>query len=235
MRQLKLHSAFGSPHLKTYRLHTLLKAFGNCLEDYNELRKMRSRDLAYWYGERTLTGLLSGAIWRMRGERWALEEYKSLRYAGRKQKGDRGDLWFGVTKEGSYTVEAKLYEESSPKILDDKNWLCGKIQAKLDEAFEQLANLKPLYRVGCPMAVCFVVPYFLKENFSQYNMGTFFRRIARFDGWRRSETMVGAFWYQQGGLPCLDNTDSPRKYYLAPGVIVALQWQSHFPPRSKQP
>ena len=187
MRQPRLHSAFGFPHLKNYRLRTLLKAFGNCLEDYNELRKARSRDLAYWYGERTLTGLLSGAIWRMRGERWALEEYKSLRHAGRKQKGGCGDLWFGVTKKRSYTVEAKLYEESSPKILDDKNWLCGKSQAELDEASEQLAELKTSYRVGLPMAACFVVPYFLKEQFNKHNTGTFFRRITRFDGWRRAE------------------------------------------------
>lgn len=231
----KLRTAFGPPGTRDSLPKTLLKNFAKCLEHYNELRRFKKkdrRDVAYWYGERTLTGLLSGALWRMKGERWALEEFKSRRKVGRRKKGGRGDLWFGLSHRESYTLEAKLYEESGQSILRDKieNRLVRNTQAKMEKAFRQLAELQPIYRVGKPMAACFTVPYFEEKCTELDEVENFFRRVARSTCWKRRETMVGAFWYANGGLRYLDKAH-PAKYYLAPGVIVVLQWQKKFSPK----
>ena len=51
-------------------LRRVLKNFCQCLENYDYPKN----DIAYWYGERALTGLLASAAWKVRGG-WSLEEF----------------------------------------------------------------------------------------------------------------------------------------------------------------
>ena len=228
-----LLSAFGARKRKTERLYRLIENFGKCLEDYNELTGVKKdRDIAYWYGERTLTGLLAGAVWRMRENRWALEEFISERQIRKKKKRGRGDLWFGLTAKEEYTVESKLYEPDT-KIVWASDRLVRQTQKRLDKAFGQLSELKKRYRVGRPLAVSFLVPYIWKAWYPSYQAGKIFRQIAHSKQWKRSDTVVGSFWYSNGALSYLDKTSKPGIFYFAPGVIVVMQSMQVFPASRK--
>lgn len=123
-------------------------------------------DLSYWYGERSLTGLLGAAVWQMQGG-WSLEEAGVTRQGKKGKKGcGRVDLWFGRGNDAS-SVEAKICWVDYLDI--DKAF--DELHRKLKKAKKQLRKCKPhceadqlADRVGHPVSVCFVVPWFRGED-----------------------------------------------------------------------
>lgn len=111
-------------------------------------------DIAYWYGERSLTGLLSAAAWSLEGG-WSLEEFGAERGDKSDKQYGRGDLWVGCVH-GKATVEAKLVwavQSSVDSVINE-------IDKQLGLADEQLRSLEKEYRVDQLAAVCFVVPWY---------------------------------------------------------------------------
>lgn len=108
-------------------------------------------DVPYWYGERTLTGLLAAAAWRQRGG-WALEEFAGRRGKRLETTSGRGDLWLGLG-DGTYTIEAKVKWPSSGAEEALKSARAG-----LAAARQQLWKLSASYRPGTLIAICYLVP-----------------------------------------------------------------------------
>ena len=111
----------------------------------------REDDVPYWYGERTLTGLLAAAAWRRR-DGWALEEFAGRRGKRLRTTSGRGDLWLGLGPQ-TYTIEAKV------KWLSSGGEQALKVaRAGLKAAAEQLWKLSAAYRSGTLLAICYLVP-----------------------------------------------------------------------------
>jgi len=131
-------------------LRKVLKKLCHCLKQYDDPKK----DIAYWYGERALTGLLASASWMTRTG-WSLEEFTGQRRNGRRKNGSgKGDLWLGVAGK-EYTIEAKVTWPT--QVSDVSKWKTT-VSKKLLRASNQLDALAPIYRCGKPLAVCYVVP-----------------------------------------------------------------------------
>ena len=90
LENLSIHDEFPSRPFWVAVVRDWLRLLG----DY-EHAVPSDADLAYWHGERPLTGLLGVAAWQIGG--WSLEEF----CADRKRKDSdetgkgRGDLWLG--------------------------------------------------------------------------------------------------------------------------------------------
>jgi hypothetical protein len=110
-------------------------------------------DVAYWYGERPLTGLLGAAGWLLQ-DGWSLEEFSTKRKLKVGNGMGRGDLWVG-RGEAKATVEAKIYW-AGETIPTAQRYLSD----KLDEAATQLQAVSKKNRVGDPVALCYVVPWY---------------------------------------------------------------------------
>jgi hypothetical protein len=178
------------------------------------------RDLACWYGERPLTGLLGAAAWQLGG--WSLEEFCADR---RKKHSDetchgRGDLWLGSNRSdtsGAATVEAKVlwaYQNSLDAVRTGLN-------DQLKQARKQLRQIKPTDRVGQPFAVCYVVPCYAGPESKQ--------RGERLLTWLAEQTqkegMANATHLATIG-DITDFEDKDRRMY--PGVLLVArqeQWQ----------
>src|SRR2546425_7549231 len=88
----------------------LLNEFGSLLSTYERtsLADWKQHDVGYWYGERSLTGLLTAAACRLRGG-ISLEEFEIRRGPARKSRAGRSDAWIRLPLKGRwYNVEAKL-------------------------------------------------------------------------------------------------------------------------------
>jgi hypothetical protein len=178
------------------------------------------KDLAYWYGERPLTGLLGAAAWQLGG--WSLEEFGAGRW--KKRSGEtrlgRGDLWLGCTRgdaTGAATVEAKIlwaYQNSLDAVktaLDDQ----------LNRARKQLRQIESADRVGEPFAVCYVVPCFAGSKSKQRGE----RLLTWLAGQTRQEGMADATHLATiGNITDVDDKERPTY----PGVLLVArqeQWR----------
>lgn len=123
----------------------LLSGFAKLLDEYNEDPQ---KDVAYWYGERALTGLLAAAAWRL-DQGWSLEEFAAK---GRRRGTRRGDLSIG-TNGARFTVEAKYFW-----IGSDTSGVPGKAFTELNVAREQLCNLEEEYQEGFPVGLSYIIP-----------------------------------------------------------------------------
>ncbi len=170
------------------------------------------KDLAYWYGERPLTGLLGAAAWQLGG--WSLEEFGAGRW--KKRSGEirrgRGDLWFGCTRgdaTGKATVEAKIlwaYQNGADTVktaLDDQ----------LKRARKQLRQIELADRVGQPFAVCYVVPCYAGPTSKQRGEDI----LTRLAEETREEGMATATHLATIGN-IIDVEDNERPTY--PGVLL---------------
>ena len=128
----------------------LLNNWIGMLDAFDRKVSGAERDVAYWYGERALTGLLAAAAWKSKG--WGLEEWTTRRGRIRTKGAARGDLWL-ETEKGKFTIEAKVSWPST-------TWKTALKAAKnrLADAEEQLRMLDRKYRYGKPLAVCYIVP-----------------------------------------------------------------------------
>src|SRR5574341_159087 len=125
-------------------LSRLLRKFAYCIKHCND---PKAKDVGYWYGERTLTGLLATAAWLL-PDGWSLEEFTGQRSKGKRPKvtPGRGDLWLAIGN-NKFTVEAKV---TWPEQLEDMNKWKRRVNAKLHLAFGQLSRLSKHYRYGLP-------------------------------------------------------------------------------------
>jgi len=130
---------------KEWRL--VLDQFTKHLRWYNS-----PEDIAYWYGERALSGLLAASAWGVKEGGWSLEEFSGLRSAGKGQSAGRGDLWLGAGGR-TFTIEAKFLWSGGPVSDAIEN-----TRKKLLEARKQLISLDRDYQIDIPTAVCYVVP-----------------------------------------------------------------------------
>lgn len=132
------------------------------LNEYEHLDPSET-DLAYWYGERPLTGFLGAAAWQIGG--WSLEEFGAGRWKQRlgEIRQGRGDLWLGCTRvptTGECTVEAKVlwvYQNDFDAVKIG-------LYDKLKQARKQLRQLKSTDQVGQPFSICYVVPCYTKPK-----------------------------------------------------------------------
>jgi len=183
-------------------LRRLFNEFGSLLSRYDT----PPREAAYWYGERALTGLLAAAAWRLK-DGWALEEFCGVRVNRKKIGSGRGDLWVGVGQK-CFTVEAKVIwpgGNSETAVIDAKR--------KLGLAKRQLSCLHREYRVGRPLALCYVVPEFNRNGRSDRQEEKFVKKLAA--GLMDRNIMICSFEYRKS---------CPRyKGKNYPGVILVAE------------
>jgi hypothetical protein len=136
---------FGSPAF----VRDLLQKWLDLLEFYEN--SGQEPDVAYWYGEVSLTGLLAAAAWKLEAG-WSLLEFgaKVRRCSGKRCA--CGDLWVGRGADEA-TVEAKL-------VWPDRKISGTRVEMQLNAARTQLHALKKTYRTGTPITVCYVVPWY---------------------------------------------------------------------------
>lgn len=182
----------------------LFSAFGDRLEKYDS----PPDDAGYWYGERALTGFLAAAAWSLpRG--WSLEEFTGLRMSGKKKGNGRGDIWVGIGKK-SYTIEAKAVWPGS-----NVDYAIKGAEAKLSDAATQLRQLHKTYRVGSPVAVCYIIPDLnSKGRFADSEtIREFFMKMPRLFSDLR--TAVASLWYEK---------NPPRHNgRIYPGVVLVAR------------
>jgi len=144
----KIHSLPRS--LRTAGWEKLLSKWSVMINSSVDLSESVPRDVAYWYGERALTGLLAAAAWKIGG--WSLEEWTAQRGRGKEKGSARGDLWL-ATENGQFTMEAKVSWPCS-------TWKYANKYAKrcIKEAENQLRSMDKGYRFGQPIALCYIVP-----------------------------------------------------------------------------
>jgi hypothetical protein len=94
------------------------------------------RDIAYWYGERPLNGLLAAAAWQVPGG-WSLPEFTTAEPPQAEEPPTlrRGDLWLGFAQ-ATFTVEAKVAWVDSTV-----QGAAAEIRRQLVSAHNQLATL----------------------------------------------------------------------------------------------
>ena len=184
----------------------LLKTLEKYLDWYGD----DGDDVAYWYGERALSGFLSSAAWDVG---WSLEEFTGLRTDGKKQNAGKGDLWLGMGKK-AFTVEAKVEWSQGPILTTIRN-----VRKKLKAAKKQLDELDSVYRVGLPTAVCYVVPDINMNgrHAGQEHLNTFFSEIPT--SLASSRRIVGSFRYRGKQVP----HHNGRVY---PGLLVIAEFWS---------
>ena len=131
----------------------VLERWLSLLEEY-EKAESACPDLAYWYGERPLTGLLGVAAWMVKG--WSLEEFGAERQSrfGKKRQG-RGDLWIGRSC-AKAIVEAKICWVNQKDV--DK--ASDHVNMGLRKSRSQLRKLVLAGDDGQPVSVCYVVPHY---------------------------------------------------------------------------
>ena len=191
---------------------SLLRMFARFLDIYNE----PPVDVAYWYGERALTGLLAAAAWKLNG--WSLEEFTSLRKRGKQDAAARGDAWFKVGRT-AFTVEAKTRWPQGT----DPDGLVKVIERALAAASRQLKNMGSVYKAKTmKAALCYVVPAIPVESFSGKfrHIQKTFAELPKILG--SDHTAAVSYWYAQKAPRHKDPTDG--KFYVYPGVIVVARF-----------
>lgn len=132
----------------------VLVQWGQLLDRYESLCR-EPRDVAYWYGELALTGLLTAAACQLPAGSGLVELPAS------RQEGEAGstDAWIRTPGGFWYAVEAKVCWPTSSDA-----GVIHRITEECEQACRQLRNLHPEYRqdyrLDHGMALCYVVPYF---------------------------------------------------------------------------
>jgi hypothetical protein len=185
-------------------LRKLFAAMADRIEDYDS----PPHDTGYWYGERALTGFLAAAAWSL-PHGWSLEEFTGLRMSGKKNGNGRGDLWVGIDNT-SYTIEAKAVWPGGSV----ENAIKG-AEAKINAAASQLRQLHKTYRVGKPLALCYIIPALnTKGKFAgSKSIKDFFTEMPK--KLSDSRTAVASLWYEQ---------KPPRHSgHIYPGVVLVAR------------
>lgn len=206
----------------------VLKKLCYCLKQYDDPKT----DIAYWYGERALTGLLASASWMVR-DGWSLEEFTGQRKKGRRKNcSGKGDLWLGVGK-NSYTMEAKV---AWPTQLRDVNKWKTTVAKKLSKAGSQLNALDKPYRAGKPIAICYVVPAIptstngITDNILSLAMRNFAKVMTE----SNKHTEVMAYWITNFKNAPRDSNPKTGTCYAYPGLAVVVRYRDRWKFSSKR-
>lgn len=136
-------------------LRQVLIQWGQLLDRYETLC-VEPRDVAYWYGELTLTGLLAAAACQLRSGT-GLVEPPAYREEGK--EAGAIDAWIRTPGGLWYAVEAKAYWWGGGQAS-----VINRITEGCEEACEQLRGLRPDYRseykLDHGVALCYVIPFF---------------------------------------------------------------------------
>jgi hypothetical protein len=214
----------GSRTLRAMGWEPLLHAWGSMLDYYDVPAPCPGkRDIAYWYGERPLNGLLAAAAWKVPGG-WALPEFTTEEPPQEEpqSKGQRGDMWLGFER-ATFTVEAKVVWVQS--TIEDA---VEEIKRQLTCAHDQLTTLykdHSCYCEGFPMAVVYSVPWFpANSQFAkESSMRDFFRDIPNEFA---DPTTVTAGYRCQGDPPHWKSVKHGERVH--PGVIFIGRYWSDF-------
>lgn len=195
----------------------LMKSVEDPAEEDKELN-----DVGWWYGERTLTGLLAAAAWKHHPKLgwWAIEEFASERTGRRRRssrsgkllrKSGRGDLWLGLecpddVRQHCLTIEAKQTSSEQQRVAG----AVAQIQKNLELARKQLRKVHKGFRHGRPAAICYCWPAFAMAK-ERPPVPTYFREIAR--EFIRGDTVVAIRWCDYDRAPKVDK-------WVYPGVIM---------------
>jgi hypothetical protein len=216
----------GSPELRAMGWETLLQMWGLLLDYYDVPdQPPDDRDIASWYGEQTLNGLLAAAVWKIPGG-WSLQEFTGEKtpQAKKQSKRRRGDIWLGFEKQRrTFTIEAKvawLNSTASQAAVKE-------IASKLTCAWSQLDTLHKShakYCEGCPMAVVYAVPW-LPANVESSNEDRVKRLFIDIPKQFSNPTTLTAVYRCQGDWPkWMEKKYGDRVY---PGVIfIGKYWTS---------
>ena len=213
--------------------------------NYYDASDQHPRDIAYWYGEQALNGLLAAAAWSTPGG-WSLQEFTGdaclkedddeLPEAGKKPSTRRrGDMWLGFEKpEDTFLIEAKLaWLESTV------NQAVQKIETKLERhptksARQQLITFSDThldYCAGClPMAVVYAVLRFPDDSrsASDHRIERLFTEVPK--GFDSSTTVTAVYqcrrdWPTPTQYPTYPDNNGAK--YVYPGVIfIGRCWPS---------
>ena len=118
-------------------------------------------DCPYFYNERAIISLMSGAAWRMGF--YALEEYSSSKKHEENDYSGRVDLYIS-SDEKSFVFESKIHWEnvSTKYSLDNANKTFQKAVSDTQKIDREEADLR--------VAVLFVIPYY-PEHFKNSGIG----------------------------------------------------------------
>ena len=115
--------------------HALLHRWGKLLDRYQRMcNRYGDDDVAYWYGERALTGFLTAAALQLKGG-IGLEEFLGYRGTGKKRRAGRGDAWLSMGNHW-FCLEAKQYFVSG-----GSKTAISAVDSRLRAARKQLNNL----------------------------------------------------------------------------------------------
>jgi hypothetical protein len=128
----------------------LLRRWGTLLDQYERLAGI-GKDVAYWHGERALTGILAAAAWQIQGG-GSLEEFVGRRGPQSHPRPGRGDAWI-VTGGVWYCIEAKQYS-----VYGTPRAAIRGTETRLRSAVRQLRDLSRDYKTDRALALCYVLP-----------------------------------------------------------------------------
>jgi len=203
-------------------LRRVLKQFFQCLKQYEDPKN----DIAYWYGERALTGLLASASW-MTHTGWSLEEFTGLRRkSSRKNGSGKGDLWLGSGGK-EYTIEQKFTWPT--QVSNVSRWKTT-VNKKLSRASSQLEALALIYRCGKPLAVCYVVPAIPlgKKVLTNKSVSTAMKHFAEMMTKNNAHTEVIGYWLDDVKLAPQAASSKKGKRYAYPGVAIVVRYRDRW-------
>jgi hypothetical protein len=202
---------------------TVLLRMGLLLDRFERATQLveSTPDVAYWYGERALTGLLTAATWSIGGV--ALEEYCGKRDGDSGTNPGRGDAWLVLPNGRWYSIEAKV---TGPSDLDH---LVPSVRTKLARAAEQLRTIPDAYRGDSGVALCFVVPDLVSANECKgclERMQTDLREQGEKHDW-----LVATYSPITTAAPYY--VDGPRRAFMpALGIVAKLVWYESERPKA---
>jgi hypothetical protein len=229
----------GSRELRVMGWKALLHAWGLLLDYYDAPDEPSDdRDVAYWYGEQTLNGVLAAAAWKIPGG-WSLQEFTGRTSPQTQERSNadsceeqsmrrRGDMWLGFEKrEDSFAIEAKVAWVG----LNVKQ-ACKEVQRRFACAHNQLTTLYATHRQYCyghPMAVVYAVPEIPTGDIpspSERDIKSLFREIlAQFEN-KSFMPLIAAYRCRGDRAQWPSETTRAMKY-IYPGVIfIARYWTS---------
>jgi hypothetical protein len=169
-------------------------------------------DAAWWYNERTVLGILAGAVWRCQGR--AIEEFLTEKRHSQKRRGSypgRCDMVFGIGEE-EFWCEAKQCWSN----IGNGEKAIQKVRKNLEKAVQDVKKGIPKDIQG--LAIVFVVPIVkvtpsTKQKIDEY-IANFIELLQQIEG-------VTLAWTFPQDKRNLDWSEDDKEYF--PGGVLVLK------------